>query len=128
MLHLEEGSTQHEGNFIFSGKLNGHYVMIMTEPTDEEQSEVNIYSLEIAEQPAEPKSEISFQDLREKVESAELEDEFLKVREKAEPQRHGVIAICNDGSIKVFYGAGDGSNDIEISFEEFIARFEIVEG
>lgn len=55
-LHLEEGSTQHEGNFIFSGKLNGHCVMVITEPADGEQNEINISSIEIAELPEEPKT------------------------------------------------------------------------
>lgn len=56
VLHLDKGSTKHEGNFIFSGKLNGHGVMVITEPVDEEQSKINISSVEIAELPEEPKT------------------------------------------------------------------------
>lgn len=58
VLHLDKGSTKHEGNFIFSGKLNGHKVMVITEPADEEQSKVNISSVEIAELPEEHNAEI----------------------------------------------------------------------
>ena len=48
-LHLDEGSVKHEGNFLFSGKLNGCKVMICTEPVDEMQNEISIYSMEIGE-------------------------------------------------------------------------------
>lgn len=48
-LHLDEGSVKHEGNFLFSGKLNGCKVMICTEPVDEMQNEISIYSIEIGE-------------------------------------------------------------------------------
>lgn len=48
-LHLDEGSVKHEGNFLFSGKLNGYKVMICTEPADEMQNEISIYSMEIGD-------------------------------------------------------------------------------
>lgn len=48
-LHLDEGSVKHEGNFFFSGKLNGHKVQICTEPADDDQESVNIYSIEIGD-------------------------------------------------------------------------------
>lgn len=48
-LHLDEGSVKHAGNFLFSGKLNGCKVMICTEPVDEMQNEISIYSMEIGE-------------------------------------------------------------------------------
>ena len=48
-LHLDEGSVKHEGNFFFSGKLNGHKVQICTEPANDDQESVNIYSIEIGD-------------------------------------------------------------------------------
>lgn len=42
-------SVKHEGNFFFSGKLNGHKVQICTEPADDDQESVNIYSIEIGD-------------------------------------------------------------------------------
>ena len=56
VLHLDNGSTQNEGNFIFSGKMNGHCVMVITELADGEKNEINISSIEIAELPEEPKT------------------------------------------------------------------------
>ena len=47
-LHLDEGSVKHEGNFFFSGRLNGHKVQICAEPDDDQES-VNIYSIEIGD-------------------------------------------------------------------------------
>ena len=46
-LRLDEGSVRHEGNFFFSGRLNGYNVLICTEPANDEQTEVNVYSIEI---------------------------------------------------------------------------------
>lgn len=48
-LHLDEGSVKHEGNFLFSGKLNGCKVMIGTEPIDDNLEEISIYSMEIGD-------------------------------------------------------------------------------
>ena len=41
-LHLDADSVIHEGNFIFSGKLNGNAVEITTKPVDEEQANIAI--------------------------------------------------------------------------------------
>lgn len=46
-LRLDEGSVKHAGNFIFTGKLNGHDVTINTEPADEEFDTLNVYSVEL---------------------------------------------------------------------------------
>lgn len=41
-LHLDADSVIHEGNFIFSGKLDGNAVEITTKPIDEEQTKIKI--------------------------------------------------------------------------------------
>lgn len=46
-LRLDTGSVKHAGNFIFTGKLNGHDVTISTEPADEEFDTLNVYSVEL---------------------------------------------------------------------------------
>jgi hypothetical protein len=46
-LHLDAGSCKHEGNFQFSATLNGHRVLVNTEPVDDEQENINIYSMEL---------------------------------------------------------------------------------
>lgn len=47
VLHLDSGSCRHEGNFQFIATLNGHRVLVNTEPADDEQEYVNIYSMEL---------------------------------------------------------------------------------
>ncbi len=46
-LHLDSGSCRHEGNFQFSATLNGHRVLVNTEPIDDEQEYIEIYSMEL---------------------------------------------------------------------------------
>ncbi len=46
-LHLDAGSCKHEGDFHFSATLNGHRVLVNTEPADNEYEFINIYSMEL---------------------------------------------------------------------------------
>ena len=46
-LRLDADSVKHVGNFIFTGKLNGHDVTISTEPADEDFDTLNVYCVEL---------------------------------------------------------------------------------
>lgn len=46
-LNLDKGSCRHVGSFHFSAMLNGHKVLVIAEPTDDDQDCVDIYSIEL---------------------------------------------------------------------------------
>ncbi len=45
-LRLDEGSVKHAGNFIFTGKLNGHDVVILTAPADGNYDTISVLNVE----------------------------------------------------------------------------------
>lgn len=49
---------------------------------------------------------------------------FIKTNNPGYLHGEGVASFTNDGRIKVFEGAPDGSDDREYTYEEFINKYE----